>query len=73
MTEQLDLLEVPESPSPRLAWLTEHNIHTGPDRFDEDDDGPFWAAWQGADQHGSPTAYADTEIGAISALAARLP
>ena len=71
MIDQLDLLDVPETPSPRLAWMSKHDIQTKEHTYDDAGDGAFWCAWK-EDPHGPPKASADTEIGAISALAARL-
>lgn len=69
--DQLDLLDVPESLSPRQAWMQAHDIHTKEHTYDDAGDGPFWCAWK-EDPHGPPTAYAPTEMEALSRLAARL-
>ena len=85
--EQLTLLDAPETLSPRLAWMREHDVKTRELLTDGQEDeltgnsGPLWAAWHGDEPTTIVTrsraqmlaryVLATTEQGAVDRLAER--
>ena len=52
-----DLFTIPESPSPRLAWLRKHNVHTFCSGPAEHFDGEPWNCWQAINEKAMPEDY----------------
>jgi len=87
MSDQLSLLDVPETLSPRLVWMLEKDVKTvllladGVECELTGRDGPLWACWYGEapETHAQESAavmksrlcYATTEEDAITRLAQR--
>ncbi len=60
------LFDVPETLSPRLAWMRDNGVHTEKDEYDEAEP-RIWTAYKG-----EIAAYGDTQDEALDALAKRL-
>jgi len=64
-----ELFDIPETLSPRLAWLKKHGIFTNSEFFDDSDEEYRWGAWLEGCQDYLRTGHGDTEDDALVDLA----
>ena len=65
----MNLFDMPETPSPRLQWMREHDLKTLPNIWDEFEDRERWAAYTGTIDDFPELHFGDTEDEAIVAFA----
>ena len=64
-----ELFHIPETPSPRLRWMQEHDVKTIPGAWDSFTERERWAAYAGSIDDMPELYYGDTADDAITEFA----